>query len=301
MKVDNSAVTKRPVEDRIFDTVNYILLTLILVAILYPLYFVVIASVSDPAAIYRGEVIYKIKDFTLGGYQKILEDSSIWWGYLNSIFYLIFGTSINIVVTVPTAYALSRKDLNGRNFIMLVFTFTLFFSGGLIPTYLLVRNLGLYNTRWIMLLMNTVVVFNLIVCRTFFQSIIPDALLDAARIDGCSDFQFFFRIVLPVSKAIIAVMVLYYGVMHWNTYFTGLIYLKDKELYPLQLILRDILTKNQVMAEMMAGDESFIEQQKIADQIKYGVIIVASVPMLILYPFVQKYFVQGVMIGSIKG
>ncbi|HHY82893.1 MAG TPA: carbohydrate ABC transporter permease [Clostridiales bacterium] len=287
--------------DVIFDIINYVILSILLLVLVYPIYFIVIASLSDPHAIYRGEVIYKIAGFNIDGYTRILHTPQIWIGYRNSLLYMTVGTLVNLFITIPAAYSLSRKDLIGKNIIMGIFVFTMFFGGGLIPTFILIRDLNLYNTPWIMIIMGGLNVYNMIVSRTFFQVNIPNELLEAAKIDGSTNTYFFLRIVIPLSKAIIAVMALYYGVGHWNNFFTGLIYLKDKELYPLQVVLRDILTQNQVLADMMSGDESFIEQQKIADSIKYGVIIVACIPMLILYPFVQRYFVKGVMIGAIKG
>lgn len=300
MKTKKSTI-KRSAQDVAFDTFSYCILTLFLLILIYPLYFVIIASFSDPNAIYNGKVIFKISGFTIDGYKKVFENSQIWVGYRNSLFYLVAGTIINLIFTIPSAYALSRKDMAGRNIIMGVFVFTMFFGGGLIPTFLLVRDLGMYNTVWVMLILGAVNVFNLIVARTFFQVNIPEELLDAAVIDGCSDFQFFIKIVLPLSKAIIAVMVLYYGVGHWNSFFTAQIYVENKKLYPLQLVLRGILIQNQVSADNISGLDNYIEQQKIADLIKYGAIIISSVPMLILYPFVQKHFVQGVMIGALKG
>lgn len=292
---------KRSTSDVVFDTFSYTVLTVLLLILIYPLYFVVIASFSDPNAIYNGEVIFKISGFTLTGYKKVFENSQIWIGYRNSLFYLVAGTLINLIFTIPSAYALSRKDMAGRNVIMGLFVFTMFFGGGLIPTFLLVKSLNLYNSVWVLLILGAVNVFNLIVAKTFFQNTIPDELLDAAIIDGCSDFHFFGSIVMPLSKAIIAVMVLYYGVGHWNSYFTAQIYIENKKLYPLQLVLRGILIQNQVSSENVSALDNYMEQQKVADLIKYGAIIISSVPMLILYPFVQKYFVQGVMIGALKG
>ncbi|NOU75745.1 ABC transporter permease subunit [Paenibacillus sp. LMG 31458] len=295
MKIRNA------IQDKAFDIFNYSFLTVILVIVLYPLYFVFIASFSEPDAIYRGDVIFRISGFNLKGYHRILENANIWLGYRNSILYLVIGTFVNLLVTIPAAYSLSRKDTPARKTIIGIFMFTMFFSGGLIPTFLLVKSIGLYNTFSVMVILGAVNVFNLMVAMSFFQSTISEELLDAAVIDGCSDIQFFFKIVIPLSKAIIAVMTLYYGVAHWNSFFNAIIYLKDKNLYPLQLILRDILTLNQVLAGMSDATDSAVEQQKIAESIKYGVIIVASLPMMVLYPFIQKHFVQGVMIGSVKG
>jgi putative aldouronate transport system permease protein len=288
-------------QDRIFDGVNYTFLTFILLLVLYPLWFVVIASFSEPDLVNAGKVWLIPRGFNLDGYVRLMDEKRIWSGYLNSFFYLFAGTTINLFLTIPAAYALSRKDFVGRNFFILIVTITMFFSGGLIPLYLVVKGLGILNTRWAMILPQAVIAWNLIVTRTFFQASIPEELLDASRIDGCSNTQFFIRIVLPLSKAIIAVMVLYYGINHWNQYFNALIYLRNEALYPLQLILREILIQAQIQAQMLDDAETAADLIRIAETIKYAVIIVASLPLLILYPFLQKYFVKGVMIGAIKG
>ncbi len=287
--------------DRLFHGFSYAILTLILLTVLYPLYFVVIASFSEPTAVARGETLLWFSEFGLDGYQALLENRQIWRGYANSFVYLFLGTTLNIVVTIPAAYALSRKDLVGRGAIMGIFVFTMFFNGGLIPTYLLVQSLGMVNTIWPVVILQCVNVFYLIIARTFFESTIPSELWDSARVDGCTNTRFFVQIVLPVSKAIVAVMTLYYGVFHWNQFFIPFIYLRDTELYPLQVVLRQILILHQALAEMSEGIASAAERQRIAETVKYGAIIVASAPMLILYPFVQRFFVKGVLIGSIKG
>ncbi len=292
----------RSTEDWIFDVLNFTILTICVILVLYPLYFMVIASISDPSAIYAGEVWLLPKKITFEGYERIFRDNSIWIGYRNSLIYTLVGTLINVTLTLTAAYALSRKDLPGRKFFMLFITFTLFFNGGLIPTYLVVKDLKMLNTIWALVIPNAVSVFNLIIARTFLENTIPDELLEAAVIDGCSDAQFFRKIVLPLSKPIIAILVLYYGVGHWNSFFDALIYLRDESLYPLQIILRNILVQNQVNTTQMSMDAaSYAAQQRVSELIKYGVIMVASVPVLILYPFLQKYFVKGTMIGSVKG
>lgn len=292
---------KQTRQDRIFDFVNYILLGLMLLAVLYPLYFIVIASVSDPNAINSGQVWFWPKNLTFEGYERILGDSAIWRGYRNSILYTALGTTINVFLTLTAAYALSRKDLVGRNLIMFFFAFTMFFSGGLIPTYLVVRDLKMINTIWALVIPNAVAVWNIIIARTFFESTIPQELLEAAQIDGCSNTKFFWKIVLPLAKPLIAIMILFYGIGHWNSFFDALIYLRDEALYPLQIILRNILIQNEMSAQMVMDVESYAAQQRVAELVKYGVIMVASVPPLILYPFLQKYFVKGVFVGSIKG
>lgn len=292
---------RQPKSDKFFDIINYTILFLVLMAVMYPLYFIVIASISDPAAVARGEVWLIPKGLNIDGYKEIVKNKDIWMGYGNSIKYTVIGTAINIALTIPAAYALSRNELVGKKYIMGIITFTMFFGGGLIPTYLLVNKLGINNTMWALLLPGAVSVFNLIVARSFFVQNIPEELFDAGQVDGCSYFTFFFKIVLPVSKPIIAVMVLMYAVGHWNSYFNALIYIRDRTLYPLQVILRELLIQQESAAGVSQDAVSAAEQQRLADMLKYGVIIVSSLPVLCMYPFVQKHFVKGMMIGSVKG
>lgn len=261
------------------------------------------ASVSSPEAVYQGRVWLLPVDFTLEGYRRIFHNTSIWRGYRNSIYYTVLGTTINLVMTLAAAYALSRKEFYARKFFTVIFVFTMFFSGGLIPTYLLVKSLGLLDSVWAMVLPNALAMWNLIITRTYFQTNIPDDLRDAALIDGCGNIKFLVRIVIPLSKPIIAVLILFYGVGHWNEYFNALIYLSDREMHPLQLVLRGILIQSQMVEDMFSGETvvELAQMQKIAELIKYGVIIVASVPLLVLYPFLQRYFVKGIIIGSLKG
>ncbi|RNA67714.1 carbohydrate ABC transporter permease [Alteribacter keqinensis] len=291
----------RSKQDKIFDFFNIALLTLLLIAVMYPLYFVIIASISNPDRIFAGDVWLFPRDITFEGYIRIFQDGKIWTGYKNTIIYTTLGTALNIALTLTAAYALSRQDFYGRTFFMVMFIFTMFFSGGLIPTYLVVKDLGMVNTMWALIIPKAVAVWNIIVARTFFQATIPNEMHEAAKVDGCSNTKFFLKIVLPLSKPIIAVMVLFYAVSHWNSYFDALIYLNDESLYPLQMVLRNILIQNEAAASMVGDLDSFAAQQRIAELIKYGVIIVGSLPLLIVYPFIQKYFVQGVMIGGIKG
>lgn len=299
MKTKKTGIRVSPA-DRIFDILNYVFLTLCLLIVAYPLYFIVIASVSDPTAVYAGKVILWPARFTLEGYQRILDYESFFTGYRNTVIYTVVGTAVNVLITIPGAYALSRKDLVGRNFFMMGVTFTMIFSGGLIPTYLLVISLNLYNTMWALILPVAVSAWNLIVARTFFQQTIPDELLEAATLDGAGNTQFFLRVVLPLSKSIIAVMILFYAVNHWNSYFNALIYLKSAEKYPLQLVLRNILFENS-LGDMVEDASTLALQQRLGDLIKYGIIIASSLPLLILYPFLQRFFIQGVMIGAVKG
>ncbi|MEH7119973.1 carbohydrate ABC transporter permease [Neobacillus vireti] len=300
-KKNNSAKKLKSKEDKIFDAINFIFLTLICLAVLYPLYFVVIASISNPDLVYNGSVWLLPKEITFEGYKRIFSDPKIWLGYKNTIIYTVLGTAIQVSLTLMAAYALSRKDLYGKSFFMLMILFTMFFSGGLIPTYLVVKDLGMLNTMWAMIIPKAIAVWNLIVARSFFESSIPNELLEAGKIDGCSNTKFFLKIVLPLSKPIIAVMVLFYAVGNWNSYFDALIYLNDESLYPLQLILRNILIQNQLSVQMLSDLDNLAAQQHVGEIIKYGVIIVAAIPLLIVYPFVQKYFVKGVLIGGVKG
>jgi putative aldouronate transport system permease protein len=287
-------------DDWIFDAVIYAISAVIIVIVLYPLLFVVSASFSDPTKVLAGEVWLWPKGFNVEAYTSILHETKIWTGYRNTIFYAVFGTFINLAMTILAAYPLSRPDLPGRNAIMLVITLTMFFSGGLIPTYLLVKNLGMVDTIWALMIPNAIATYNLIVMRTYFQSSIPWELQEAAQIDGCSSTRLLLNVILPLSKPIIAVMALFYAVGHWNSFFNALIYIRNEALYPLQLVLREILLISQ---SSDAVDASVGIEKKIllAESIKYAVILVSSVPVLVMYPFVQKHFVKGMLIGSIKG
>ncbi len=289
---------KRTISDFIFDTVVAIFCLCTFIVIIYPLYFILIASISDPALVATGKVWLWPNRMQLIAYETIIGDSRIWLSYKNTIIYTIAGTLLSVSFTLSAAYALSRKDFAASKYFMIYFVITMFLNGGLIPTYLVIRDLNLLNSPFVMFVPFCVNVFNLIISRTFFQSNIPKEVLEAAKIDGCSDMRFFFNIVLPVSKAIISVMCLYYAVGYWNDYFRALIYLRSQTLYPLSLILRDILIRNQTMVGGSAGDGA---AQQLADLIKYGVIVVSTAPIIAIYPFIQKYFSKGVMIGSLKG
>ena len=294
---------KPTMQDRVLQTVLYGVLSIALVVVIYPLFFVIIASISDPVRVNTGEVWIVPLGLTLDGYGEIFTDDQILRGYWNSVLYTVFGTLLNLVLTITAAYALSRRDMVGRNLIMGVLVFTMFFTGGLIPLFLLVRSLGLYDTFLIMILVmpNAVSVFNIVIARTFFQSNIPQELLEAASMDGCSDFRFLASVVIPISGAIIAVLMVFYAVSHWNAFFGALVFLKSESRYPLQLILRGILLSHQLADDMWVDDSDALKHQMLAESIKYGVIVVASIPVLVLYPFVQKHYVRGVMLGSIKG
>lgn len=288
--------------DTVFDVINIIIMVILLIIFLWPLLFVVSASFSNPSAVWNGDMWLIPVGFNVDCYKEILGYKSIWIGYANTILYTVLGTVINLIMTVCAAYPLSRKDFVPRNFFMGMFVFTMYFGGGLIPSYLVVQKLGMLNTIWAMVIPGAVSIFNVIITRTYFQSSIPELLQEAAELDGANSGQFLLYVVLPLSTPILAVMALYYGVGHWNSYFDALIYLQDTNKYPLQMFLRDILIQNKVDLDMMGLDASQAEaKQQLAQTIKYGVMIVASVPVLCFYPFVQKYFVKGVMIGAIKG
>lgn len=288
--------------DRVFGIVNGILLAIITLLIVYPIYFIIVASVSDPTYVNLGQTLFWPKGLNISGYQKIFEYSEISTGYLNSIFYTVLGTCINLLVCVPTAFALSRKELVGRGWINAFFVVTMYFSGGLVPGYLLIKNLGMINTVWALVLPGALNVYNMIVCRSFFMSNISDELFEATKIDGGSYTSFFFKVALPLSKSIIAVMVLYHALVHWNSYLSALYYIRDTNKYPLQLILRNLTASLSVDSIQDAMDSAAIsEKMKASQTVRYAVIIVASIPVFLMYPFVQKYFVKGVMVGSVKG
>ncbi len=287
--------------DRVTYTCIDIILTVFFVVVAYPLILIVSSSFSSSAAVVTGRVILWPVEPTLLGYTTVFRTSSVWRGYLNSLYYAVLGTSINIVMTCLAAYPLSRPDLRGRGIIMGLFTFTMFFGGGLIPSFLLVKDLHIMNTVWAMVLPGAISVYNMILARTFFQSNIPLELLEASQIDGCNNTKFIIRVVVPLSKPILAVLCLYYMVGHWNSYLSALLYLNDSSKFPLQIVLRDILMLSQVDFSESLDMDQLLKQQEIATLMKYSLIIVASLPVLIAYPFVQKYFVKGVMIGSLKG
>lgn len=295
----------RSTSDVIFDVILFILLTAVLLVVAYPLYFIIISSFSDPIPVSQGKVTFYPIGFSLDGYKAVLEEKAVMTGYKNSIIYTITGVLINLALTIPTGYALSRKDFFARKFIMMFYVITMFIGGGMMPTYLIVKGTGLLNTMWALIIPGSISVYNMIVCRTFFSTNIPEELLDAAKLDGCGNTRFFFSIVLPLSAAITAIMVLYYGVGHWNAYYSALIYLTDRSKWPLQLELRNILLLNtlrqnvQVMSELEKAERE--RMQAVVEMMKYSLIIFSSVPMMVLYPFIQKYFVKGVMIGSVKG
>jgi putative aldouronate transport system permease protein len=286
--------------DLIFMILLYALSAIILVIVIYPMWFIIIASFSDPTAVGTGKVLLLPAQFTLEGYQTLFETDFILVGYRNTILYAVAGTLIGLAVNLPAAYALSRKDLLGRRFFNIYFIFTMFFSGGLVPTYLTIQQFHLLNTFAVMVLPFSVAVYHIIIARTFFQNSLPADLFDAARIDGCGNLRYFFTMVLPLSKAVIAVIALWTAVGLWNSYFNALIYLRDPARMPLQIILREILILNQNISTLLRG-EAGLKAQRVASLVKYTSIVVSAAPIMCLYPFVQKHFNQGVMIGAIKG
>ena len=293
-------IKEKSVADRVFGAVVLILSIITFIIIVYPLWFVIIASISNSNLVNQGKVIFWPKDINFYGFQQIIQDARIWKGYLNTIFYVVVGTTLNMAVTMPAAYALSRPDFKGRGKIMFYFVFTMFFNGGLVPLYMTVSSLGLISTKTILVVMVLVNTYNLIIARTFIESSIPNDLYEAAVIDGCSHFKYFFSVVLPLSKAVIAVLILYYAVYHWNDFFNALMFNSNNANDPLQIVLRSILLLNEAFANGTgAGAGGY--GQMFADQVKYAAIIVSTVRILCVYPFIQKYFEKGVMIGAVKG
>ena len=285
--------------DRLFDTINILILIVLCLIIVYPLYYVVLASITDPKVVHTGKLLLYPEAPYFKGYAEALAYPQLISGYTNTIWYTVLNAIVALCCTIPAAYSLSRRDLVGRRGIMFLFTFTMFFNGGIIPMFLTIKNLKIYNTAWALVLPAAVSVYNLIVCRSFFESTLPQELLEAAQIDGCNDFRFFFTMAIPLSKTIIAVMLLYYATAMWNTFFNALMFLQDESRMPLQVVLRNLVLSNQL--SMSASGAEFAEKQKLVDQLKYVIITVSAVPLMIVYPFVQKYFASGVMLGAVKG
>lgn len=289
--------------DKIFDAMNLIIMCLLLVIFIWPLWFVLIASISDPNQVFVGNVILWPKGLDIKAYVNVMEYKLLWTGYANTIFYTVVGTTINIIMTICAAYPLSRKEFAPRKVILYMLIFTMYFGGGLIPTYMVVRGLHMVNTRWAMLIPGAMSVYNMLVTRTFFKNSIPESLFEAARIDGANAFQQLVKIALPLSKPIIAVIGLYYAVGHWNDYYKALIYLQDADLLPLQSAMRDILMASKIMSDGLDGvitDRGMADRIQLVQSMRYSSIVIATAPVLAVYPFIQKFFVKGVMIGSVK-
>lgn len=293
--------------DRVFNFVNGAILFILTLVMLYPLYFVLIASFSEPNAVVKGQVMFLPKGFQLTAYRNVFKEANVWIGYRNTILYTVLGTLYNLALTIPAAYVLSKRNLPGRNVLMGYFFLTMYFSGGMIPTYIQIKNLNLLNTPWVLIIGAGVNCWNLIVTRQYFTNTIPEELYESADIDGASDLRAFVRIAIPLAAPIIAVMALFYAVGHWNSYYSALLYVRKSDYFPLQLVLRNILISNEMALAnvMLEGDTEAIaaaaQKAYMAESMKYALIFIASAPMLCIYPFVQKYFVKGVMIGSIKG
>lgn len=289
-------------QDKAFTVICMVILTLFFVTTLYPIIYVLSASFSSGKAVGSGKVVLWPVDLSLEGYASVFKNRNILTAYGNTILYTAVGAFINIVMAMAAAYPLARRDLPGRNWMMFVFTFTMYFGGGLIPSYMLVRELGLIDSIWALVLPGAVPVYSMILARTFIQSSIPEELLDAARIDGCDDRRFFFRIVLPLSKAILAVLAIYSIVAHWNSYFSAMLYINTQSKMPLQIVLKQILVSNVVTSNMLIeAPELYEAKMELASVLKFALIVISTGPILIIYPFLQKYFVQGIMIGSLKG
>lgn len=300
---DEIVISRKPrsTGDKLFDFGVYFILTLVLIIILYPLYFVVIASFSDPLSVMAGEVTFWPVNFNTESYRLVFKNSQVLTGYRNTILYTVAGTVVNLIMSIAAAYPMAQRNLKGKGLFIGMMVFTMFFAGGMIPSYINLNNLGMIDTFWVMIIPNAISVYNVMIMRTFFSTSIPYELQEAAFVDGASHMRILRSIVLPLSKPILAVMVLFYAVSHWNSYFNALLYLSDQNRYPLQLVLRAILIQSQASEESFAGIGNTYSRMLLSETMKYALIIVSSVPVLILYPFLQKYFVHGVMIGSVKG
>ena len=287
--------------DKIFTIFNYTILTLVLIVIAYPLIFVVSASFSDPQAVIRGDVLLLPVNPTLRGYQAVFKNGKILTGFMNSVFYLVVGTCLNLVMTMLCAYPLSRKEFKARGFISLFFVFTMYFSGGMVPTYILVNKLGLLNTRLAMIIPTAMSTYNMIICRTYIVNSIPDELYEASQMDGCTPFKYMMKVIVPLSKPILAVLTLYYGVAKWNDYFNAMLFLYKDELQPLTIIMKEILIMGKVDMTQVTDASAVAKLQGMSELLKYSTMVVATLPVLMLYPLIQKHLVKGVMIGAVKG
>ena len=287
--------------DKVFIILVYVLLSAVMLIVLYPLIYIISASFSDPQAVVSGKVVLWPVDVTLRGYKAVFKNPKILTGFMNSFFYMGVGTVVNLIMTMLCAYPLSRKEFTARNKIAALFVFTMYFSGGLMPSYMIVSKLGLINTRWAMIIPSAMSTYNMIIARTYMVNSIPDELYEAAQIDGCSPFKYLLKVIVPLSKPILAVLALYYGIAKWNNYFDAMLYLNDASMQPLTIVLREILIQNQIDPTMLTDASALSKLQGMTELLKYAVIVVASVPVLAIYPFVQKYFVKGVAIGAVKG
>lgn len=298
-KANRSIKTSK--HDVLFYAVIYAVILLILIILLWPLIFIISSSLSSKEAVMAGKVFLLPVNFSLEGYKAVFQTNEVLIGFRNTVLYTLFGTMLNVALTLIAAYPLSRKDLPYRRVWSFIFTFTMIFSGGMIPTYIVVNKLGLMNSPLAMILPTAMSVYNLMITRTFMENSIPGDLLEAARVDGCDDIAYFWKILLPLSKPVIAVITLYYAVAHWNSYFNAFLYITDSRLNPLQLVLRNILLANQIDSAMTTDFDTMTSKQGLADVLKYSLIVVSTIPVMVMYPFVQKHFTKGVMIGAVKG
>lgn len=287
--------------DKVFFTFVTLILVFLCLIVLYPIIYVISASFSSSSAVTEGKVWIFPVNFTVEAYKAVFRYKDIWIGYRNTIFYTLFGTCVNVMMAMICAYPMSRKDLPGKNVFSFFFAFTMLFSGGMIPNYLLVKNLGMLNSPLAVIIPGAMSVYNMIVAKNFIQTNIPNELLEAAKIDGCSDIRFFFSIVLPLSKAIMAVLALWHAVGHWNSYFNAFLYITNKNLYPLQVFLKEILVQSNIDTEIIGNVADAVAMQNLKQLLKYAIIVVSTVPLFSFYPFFQKYFVKGVTVGSVKG
>ena len=301
MSVKAKKSIKTSKQDTLFYAVIYAVILLILIILLWPRIFIVSSSLSSKEAVMAGRVFLLPVNFSLEGYKAVFQTNEVLIGFRNTVLYTLFGTMLNVALTLIAAYPLSRKDLPYRRMWSFIFTFTMIFSGGMIPTYMVVNKLGLMNSPLAMILPTAMSVYNLMIARTFMENSIPSELLEAARVDGCDDIAYFWKILLPLSKPVIAVITLYYAVAHWNSYFNAFLYITDAKLNPLQIVLRNILLANQIDTAMTTDFDTMTSKQGLADVLKYSLIVVSTLPVMIMYPFVQKYFTKGVMIGAVKG
>jgi len=301
LNIAKNRYIKESTSDLVFDIVIRVIAVIIVLLVFYPLIYVVSASLSNPLAITRGQVWLLPKELTLSAYKRVINNQDILIGYKNTIIITVVGTAINIFMTIICAYPLSKKDLVGRNVITIFITFTMFFNAGMIPNYLLIRDLKLLDNIWALILPGMISVYNMLIMRNYFQTSIPGELIEAAKIDGCTNIRTLAQVVLPLSKGILAVMVIFYAVGHWNAYFNAMMYLTSKEKFPLQVVLRQILQQSQLLKEDSTLGSNMAESTLAFVSVQYAIIVFASIPILILYPFLQKYFVKGVMIGAIKG
>ena len=299
--VKRSNRIRTSVQDKTFDIVNVAIMVLLLCVYIWPIWFVIIASFSDPMEVQLGKVLFLPSKLSVQSYIELINRSSIWTGYRNSLIYLVSGTFLDMVFTICAAYPLSRKDFMLRRPVMVFLLITMYFSGGLIPMYMLVKALGLINTIWCILLSGVLSVYNILIMRSYFMNSIPSALQEAAVLDGANSYQYLIKVVLPLSKPVLAVIALYNAVGRWNDYYTALVYIHNENMYPLQLVLREILDSVTARSTDITNDLDMTDQVKLAQSLKYSSIIVATIPIMLIYPFVQKYFVKGVMIGAVKG